>query len=281
VAGEEHDTGPGPDRRGGRAGDGGPLEARAAYEHAAATTRLVAGVAHDLGHLLATVALNLEALARRSGEAATRERAARLRASLDDATELVRQLVDAAELPDRGGAARVAGGGAPATDVDAAVAGLASLLRPALGRAELALHLGCGGARAAVASVDLRRCLLNLVLNAADAVTAAGPGGQVTVATGTVELAGGEAQVWPAGRRGPFLTVDVRDSGPGLDPDLLARLAAALEGGEVLRAPSRSTGRGLGLVTTMALAAGCGGALALVGGPPGGAGVRLLLPRED
>lgn len=54
--------------------------------------RLAAGLSHDLGHLLATVALNLESLARRSPDDAQRGRLRALQAELDTGVALAREL---------------------------------------------------------------------------------------------------------------------------------------------------------------------------------------------
>ncbi|MPY93825.1 MAG: hypothetical protein GEV08_12405 [Acidimicrobiia bacterium] len=258
-----------------------------ALEGEAMAGRLAAGLAHDLGHLLATVGLNLEVIARRSTNEPIRARAAALRDNVADAVVLVRQLGEVARPGGTGGeAAGPRTTGAPATPVDEVVDGLATFLRPALDRVELRLELGCPGLAAAVPAAELRRCLLNLALNAVAAIdagsspaaSAAGP--QVTLTTTAVDLSGEEDNVWPTGRRGRFVAVDVADTGPGLDPALLARIAesAPRPGAPGEAAPGPSGGSGLGLATTLAVVSACAGALSLANRAGGGSVVGLRLP---
>lgn len=216
--------------------------------------RLAAGLSHDLGHLLATVALNLESLARRSPDDAQRGRLRALQAELDTGVALARELAAVA----RPAALADADAGC---HVDQVAAGLVTLVAAAHADADVRAELRCPGVLAAASPLDVRRCLLNLLVNAVDAGAR-----RVLVSTGVVRLAGDEAPAWPPGRRGRFLALDVGDDGPGLLPD---EVADAVGG--------RSSG--LGLATTAALLDRFGGALHLIPRPAGGGhDVRLHLP---
>ncbi|HEY6948226.1 MAG TPA: ATP-binding protein, partial [Gemmatimonadales bacterium] len=108
-------------------------------------------------------------------------------------------------------------------------------------------------ARAVCDPAQVEQILLNLLKNAIEAL---GPGGRVTVATGTA-----------AGRA----FVDVADDGPGLDPDARANLFKAFT------TTKGAGGSGLGLAVSRRLARGLGGDLEHL---PSDAGTRwrLTLP---
>jgi len=103
----------------------------------------------------------------------------------------------------------------------------------------------------------LKRCLTNLVSNA-------------------VKFGGGT--VWVEVEDGPVLTVRVRDDGPGVPPDQLARVFEPFYRVESSR--SRDTGgTGLGLSIARDIAQAHGGALALRNLKPRGLEAVLTLPR--
>ncbi len=113
-------------------------------------------------------------------------------------------------------------------------------LEPSFGDASVRAEVqssGAGPARAVCDPAQVEQILLNLLKNAIEAL---GPGGRVSVATGTTT---GHA------------FVEVADDGPGLDPDARANLFRAFT------TTKGSGGSGLGLAVSRRLARGLGGDL--------------------
>jgi len=119
--------------------------------------------------------------------------------------------------------------------------------------------------------VQIRQAVLALLTNAVDA--SAGRHGQVEVTTGRERLDAEalDAMTHSAASPGDFLFVDVKDDGPGMPADVLAR---AFE-------PFFSThdmGRGLGLPAVQGIVRGHHGALRVWTAPGAGTRVRLWWP---
>jgi signal transduction histidine kinase len=113
---------------------------------------------------------------------------------------------------------------------------------------------------------ELDAALMNLCKNAGEACTA---GGAVTLSAASVS----PAQAWAEGLDArDYVCFEVRDTGAGLSPELLAR---ALQGGFT----TKPGGSGLGLVSVSAFARSCGGALRVASAPGQGCRVSLYLPR--
>ena len=111
----------------------------------------------------------------------------------------------------------------------------------------------------------LTQVFLNLVRNALQAMEG---GGSLSVATRmTLEhrLRG------PAGEQNPTIAVEVRDSGPGMPEDVLAKLATPFF-------TTRPKGTGLGLAVSKHWVARHGGSLQIQSTPGRGTRVRVVLP---
>lgn len=117
------------------------------------------------------------------------------------------------------------------------------------------------------------RVLLNLAVNARDAM---GARGRLTFTTGrrlvlAREIASGE--LLPPGR---YVTLELRDTGPGIPPEVLPRIfepfySTKLEAG----------GTGLGLATVQGIVGQSGGRIEVECPPGGGTLFRILLPRAE
>jgi signal transduction histidine kinase len=119
---------------------------------------------------------------------------------------------------------------------------------------------------------QLESALLNLILNARDAMP---KGGAITVATEATTIAGDagpEAMGLPAGA---YFAITVRDSGPVMSAEVAAR---AFE--PFYSSKPAGSGTGLGLTMVQQFARDAGGGVSLRSAPGAGTEVRILLPRD-
>lgn len=192
--------------------------------------RVAAGVAHDLNNVLSVVQLTGDAL----GLEATRNE--KLRPLVDD----LRQAADHASLLSRRMVSMSRAGGSPpeALDVAVVVQQFAALLRRLLPdgvhlRLEVKTPLNVVASRSAIEHV-----LLNLVLNARDAMPAGGP----------LDLIVDGAEL------------KVRDSGVGMSPEVRSKLFTPFF-------TTRETGNGLGLVNVAELVTSMGATITVESEP--------------
>lgn len=205
--------------------------------------RLARGVAHDFNNLLAGIQLHARLLERTAG--ADRDAVAAIRELAGEGEEVVRELLlfarSESTLP-------------RPLDLAALVSaqeGLLSHLLPASVRLEVSV--GARPVPVVASPVALRRLLLNLALNARDAV--ADRGGRVAI-----RVASGHGRA----------VLEVEDDGPGIDEACRGRLF------EPFFSQARGgRGAGLGLAVVYAIAREHGGAVEVRSEP--GAGARFVV----
>ncbi|MGG5811587.1 ATP-binding protein [Falsiroseomonas sp. CW058] len=224
--------------------------------------QLTGGVAHDFNNLLMAVLGNL----------------ALLRKRMPEDPRLLRLLDGAQQGAERGAAltqrllafARRQELRPEPVDLPGLLDGVRSLLERSAGAGiRLRFDLPAGLAPAMADANQLELALLNLVVNARDAMP---DGGEVaiTVAERLSSCPGAPPGLLP----GPYLVLSVRDSGTGMDEATLAR---ATEPFFTTKGPGR--GSGLGLSMVQGLAQQSGGGLALRSTPGEGTVVEIWLPR--
>jgi len=133
-------------------------------------------------------------------------------------------------------------------------------------RAELAEGIGS----VCVDAAELEQAVLNLVLNARDALP---QGGEIRIATGRVEIAPGTPGSLPPGR---YVALRVSDDGMGMDEETRAHL---FEPFFTTKDPGRGSGLGLSMVRGFVTRA--GGEVHVRSGLGAGTTVELLLPEID
>lgn len=215
-----------------------------------AVATLASGVAHDFNNLLAAVLLHVRLI---EGEPAKAfEAAAAIRDLAEQGSEVVGELLLFARSDESG---------PPRTfDLASLVDNQQALLRHLLPDG-VVLELELDGSVVPIVGnpVAVRRLVLNLVVNARDAV--ADSGGTVTISVA---------------RRGGRAILVVADTGPGVPEEVRDRL---FEPFFTLRRKGR--GSGLGLAVVYAIASAHGGDVELVSGPGEGARFEVRLPPGD
>ena len=224
-----------------------------------------------VGHLAGAVAHDFNNLAVAMGGIAAELREGPPAGAAEDLESLSRR---AAALCRRLlGMARGTGEAHPAPhELGGALTGLEPLLRrllPPRVRVEVA---PAEPAWAAVDLAQLELALVNLVVNARDAIPGAGA---VTLAARQEEVGAGHALAARGVPPGRWVAVSVADTGTGMDA---ATLAHVTEPFFTTKPPGRGTGLGLSLVAEMARQA--GGHLLIDSRPGQGTTVRLLLPAQ-
>lgn len=235
--------------------------ARAAREDRLALVgRMAGGVAHDFNNLLGIMRGAAEMARRAPDHAALRAELQVLDHAADRGAALVRGLLAFARQQVL----------APEIlDVNARVATMAELLSRLLGpRVTLELALEEPGRRVRADPAQLDQVLLNLAVNARDAM---GGSGHIRIATATHLVLRSEGAVPP----GRYVAISVQDGGPGISPDVLPRIFEPFFSTRIDQG-----GTGLGLATVQGIVAQSGGHV-LAENTPDGARFTILLPRAD
>ena len=227
-----------------------------------AVGRLTGGVAHDFNNLLTVVIGALDIMLRSPNDAAKRQKLGEAALAAARRGEgLTHQLLAFS----RRQALRP-----EAVDLNVQIRQSEPLLRRAVGEAvEFKLKLRRGGARVSVDPSQFEAALLNLVVNARDAV---GDKGRITVQTQSCSVAAGEVADLPAGE---YVCVTVSDDGVGMSPDVIARVFEPF-----FTTKAVGKGTGLGLSQVYGFARQSGGAAGVSSKVGRGTEISLYLPPQ-
>ncbi len=121
-------------------------------------------------------------------------------------------------------------------------------------------------------ATQLRQVVMNLVVNASDAIGDAE--GVVSITTRVIEASRqllAETYLSPSLRPGPYVAIDVADTGSGMDAETLSRIFDPFF-------TTKFTGRGLGLAAVLGIMRGHRGAIKVESEPGRGTTFRLLFP---
>jgi two-component system, cell cycle sensor histidine kinase and response regulator CckA len=226
--------------------------------------RLASGVAHDFNNLLTTIRGFSEILLQKLPENNRhRTDVEKIRKAAERGALLTRQLL--------------AFGRRQALQpqvlaLDGMISGLEGLIRQLLGAdIRLELRLESAGGAVRIDPGQLEQVVVNLLLNARDAMPS---GGELRIETTERQISG--AARGRHLRPGRYLVLAVSDTGSGMDPQTLTRLFDAAPNG----APQGQR-TGLGLSIVYGIVRRNGGAMRISSEPGEGTTVKIYLPRVE
>tara|TARA_R100000306_G_scaffold62456_2_gene70455 strand:- start:10790 stop:13789 length:3000 start_codon:yes stop_codon:yes gene_type:complete len=226
--------------------------------------QLTGGVAHDFNNLLTVMVGNAELLVESIDERSELSTSARMIAQAGTkGAELTKRLLAFARrqpLEPR------------ALNVSRVVTGMQSLLLRTLGEhIELEFVMGAGLWSAMVDPSQLEDALLNLAINARDAMLS---GGRLTIETGNVWFSSDYAREHPDLSPGQYVMIAVSDTGCGIPPENMKRLFEPF-----FTTKPRGQGTGLGLPMVFGFLKQSGGHLTVYSESGQGTTVKMYLPR--
>ena len=225
-----------------------------------AVGRLAGGVAHDFSNILAVITGYSELMLKRMDPTdPLRTGAESIRNAAVWGLNLTQHMLTTS---------RAAAPVPMSLDINAVIGGVVRTLAPLLGdQIQVALDLDPRLGRVRVNMGQVEQTLMNLLLNARDAMPS---GGRVTIETGNVDLEQGPTGALRA------VMVRITDTGCGMDDATLSR---AFEPYFTTKAPGRGTG--LGLATVFAFVSQSGGHVEAASEVGQGSTFTVYLPRHD
>jgi len=226
--------------------------------------KLTGGVAHDFNNLLQVIAGNLQLLTR---HVAGNERAERYLASALGGVNRGAKLASHLLAFGRRQALEPR-----VINIGRFLAGIEDMMRRTIGEAIDIEVVGAGGLwNTLVDPAQLENALLNLVINARDAMAGHG---QLTVEVGNAYLDEAYCLDHSDVAAGQYVLLAVTDTGTGMAPDVLARVFEPF-----FSTKSEGKGSGLGLSMVYGFVKQSGGHVKLYSEPGLGTTVKLYLPR--
>ncbi len=224
--------------------------AEASADKMTALQRLARVVAHDLNNVLTVAVARTQLL----GEGANSEDVP------NEAAEVGQVLAYGARLVQQLSAFSEAKSGEPTTELRQLLASLEPSLRALMGKSiEFVIDVQPGTYTVAVPSVEAEQLLLNLCMNAADAIK--GEAGHVTIQLGNEPITGSAE-------------LQVTDSGVGMDEATQSRIFEPYYS-------TKSNHQGVGLMAVYGIVQRAGGAIAVESAPGAGTRFRIVLPRTN
>jgi len=227
-----------------------------------AVGRLAGGVAHDFNNLLLVISGYTEQL---DPNSPLHQKAEAIQQAADRATTLTRQLLafsrkQLLELK--------------VVDLNTIVSDMDRLLSPLIGEnIELMTRLAAGVGRTRADAGQIEQVLMNLVVNAKDAIS---NGGKIIIQTANVHLDDSYRREHTYINPGPYVMLSVSDTGCGMDKETLSRVFEPF-----FTTKEKGKGTGLGLSTVYGIVKQSGGYVFAQSEVGHGTTFRIYLPRVE
>ena len=227
--------------------------------------RMAGGIAHDFNNLLTPILGYADILrSRLTEEDPAQEEIEEIRRAADRAAGLTRQMLAF-------GRRQVMR--PKVLDINTAVLGMKNLLSTTLGEdIDLMFNLDRHLWKTMIDPTQIEQVLLNLALNARDAMPA---GGKLTIETSNENLDAEYAQNHVSVSPGPYVALVVSDTGFGMDDQTLAHIF------EPFFTLKKERGTGLGLASVYGIVKQSGGYIWVYSEPQKGATFKLYFPRTE
>jgi len=226
-----------------------------------AVGQLTGGIAHDFNNLLTVISGNLEMLDTRLTDPRQRLLLREAQDASDDGAKLTGQLLAFGRRqplnPSQANIGRL-------------VMGFVELMRRSIGENVDLRTIIRGDVTTLVDASQLQNAILNLALNARDAMPR---GGSLVIEIARVRLDVDYAQMYPDMRAGDFVSISVTDSGVGMGEEVKARVFEPF-----FTTKQVGAGSGLGLSMVYGFVKQSGGHIQIYSEPGHGTSVRLFLP---
>jgi len=229
--------------------------------------RLAGGVAHDFNNLLTVILSYSDLLLMPSGHQPdnVQKYAQRIKTASEHAASLTHQLLafGRQQVLD----VRV-------VDVNRVITGILQILNRLIGEdIELRTNLATGPVRAKADEGQLQQVVMNLVVNARDAMP---KGGKLTIETASLCLDEHWASQLVDAQPGQYVMLSVSDTGMGMDEATRAHIFEPF-----FTTKERGKGTGLGLATVHGIVKQSGGLISLYTEPGHGATFKIYLPSAE
>jgi two-component system, cell cycle sensor histidine kinase and response regulator CckA len=231
-----------------------------------AVGRLAGGVAHDFNNLLMVISGYNEVMLEQMEQGSPlHQRAVAIQQAADRATTLTRQLLafsrkQLLELK--------------VVDVNAIVSDIERLLRPLIGEnIELVTKLTPGLGRTRADAGQLEQVIMNLVVNAKDAMP---DGGKITIQTANTTLDDSYQREHSFIVPGPYVMLSVSDTGLGMNKEIQSRVFEPF-----FTTKEKGKGTGLGLSTVYGIVKQIGGYVLLQSEVGRGTTFRIYMPQVN
>lgn len=226
-----------------------------------AVGQLTGGLAHDFNNLLTVITGNLEMVEAKLADESLRVLVREAQDAAEDGAKLTGQLLAFGRRqplnPRR-------------VDVGQHMGGFSDLLSRTLGETIEFQMIDGAESFALVDASQLQNAILNLVINARDAMP---KGGRLTIEISSVKLDSDYAQMYQNVRTGEYVMITVTDTGVGMTPDVKEK---ALE--PFFTTKGLGAGTGLGLSMVYGFVKQSGGHLQIYSEPGQGTSIRIFLP---
>ncbi len=218
--------------------------------------QLTGGIAHDFNNLLTAIIGNIDMIERRSDDERVKRMAANAREGVERATKLTAQLLAFSRSQQLD---------LQPVEIDALIVGMDDLLTRTLGHTvEVRTALAAGAARAKADANQLELAVLNLAINARDAM---GDGGTVTISSRI-------SDEWHEGLQpGDHVVIAVSDTGHGIPKELMQKVFDPF-----FTTKSVGKGTGLGLSQVYGIATQSGGTVRIDSTVGVGTTIEIWLP---